>query len=337
MPVNKRRYLRTLSLRALVDCAAILILPGLVLAQDQPPVGKPSAEKSDGSVQARMRNVIFRFTDDVAVHIKSMNGALLPTGGSDFPIFDDKNSFILRMDAAEVTITPQDLGNVLNSYVFARPGAPLAGISVSIDKNHLKLKGRLREKAQIPFETQGTLSLTPEGKVRLHTDKVKALGVPVKGLMDTLGIDIGGLIKSGKVPGVEAQENDLILDLSTVLPPPHIQGKVVFIRIEGDYIVLVFGDSGNKAVKLQNRNYMAFKGNRLRFGKLTMDGADVTLLDMDPQDPMVFFLEHYRDQLAAGYTKISSNFALHVYIKDFDKLNKPAAPSDQSKEKEKKE
>jgi hypothetical protein len=69
MPANKRRYLHTLFLSGLIECAAILLLPGLVLAQDQPPASKPSAEKSDGSVQAQMRNVIFRFTDDVAVHI----------------------------------------------------------------------------------------------------------------------------------------------------------------------------------------------------------------------------------------------------------------------------
>jgi len=334
MHLKRRRHLLISFTWRLIACAAIFVLPTLIAAQEQNPSSKPADEKSDGAVQAQMRNVIFRFTDDVAVHIKSMNGALLPAGGNDFPVFDDKSSFILRIDAGEVTITAQDLGNVLNSYVFARPGAPLAGISVSIDKNLLKIKGRLRGKGEIPFETQGTLSLTPEGKARLHTEKVKALGVPVKGLMDTLGIEIADLIKSGKVPGVGTQENDLILDLSTVLPPPHIQGKVVSIRIEGNYIVLVFGDSGTKAAKLQNRNYMAFKGNRLRFGKLTMDGADVTLFDMDPQDPMVFFLDHYRDQLAAGYTKISSNFALRVYIKDFDKLDKPAAAASKESKKE---
>jgi hypothetical protein len=335
MHAKRRRLLPSVA-RRLVVSAALFILPGLIAAQDQGPGSTKTAEKSDGAVQAQMRNVVFRFTDNVAVHVKSMNGALLPTGGNEFPILDDKNSFILRLDTGEITVTPQALGNILNSYVFARPGAGLTGISVSVDKNHLKLKGRLREKGEIPFETQGSLSVTPEGKVRLHTEKVKALGVPVKGLMDAFGVGIGDLIKSGKVPGVEAQENDLILDLSTVLPPPRIQGRVVSIRIEGDYIVLVFGDSGNRAVKLQNRNYMAFKGNRLRFGKLTMDVADITLLDMDPQDPMIFFLDHDRDQLAAGYTKISPNFALRVYIKDFDKLGKPAVTSNDAKEKEKK-
>jgi hypothetical protein len=322
----------------LISCAALFFLSAKITAQTPAPADKPAAAKPDASVQAQMHNVIFRFTEGVAVHIKSVKGALLPTSGNEFPDFDDKNSFVLRIDAGEIAITPKDLGNVLNSYVFARPGSGLAGISVSTDKNHLKLRGRLRDKGNIPFETLGTLSLTPEGKVRLHTDRVKTLGVPVKGLMDTFGIGIAGLIKTGKVPGVEAQENDFILDLSTVLPPPHIQGKMVFIKIEGDDIVVLFGDSGNKNLpKLQNRNYMAFKGNRLRFGKLTMDDADITLLDMDPQDPMVFDLDHYIDQLAAGYTKISANFALRVYLKDFDKLNKPSAPAAaESKEKEKK-
>jgi hypothetical protein len=41
--------------------------------------------------------------------------------------------------------------------------------------------------------------------------------VPVKGLMGLFGIDLGGLIKEGKVPGVQAQGDDLLLDLEQIL------------------------------------------------------------------------------------------------------------------------
>ncbi len=51
--------------------------------------------------------------------------------------------------------------------------------------------------------------------------------VQVKGLLDLFGVDLGELLKEGKVPGVRAQEDDLILDLEQILPPPHIEGKVV--------------------------------------------------------------------------------------------------------------
>jgi len=49
---------------------------------------------------------------------------------------------------------------------------------------------------------------------------------------------------------------------------------------------------------------------------------------MDPADPLDFFLDRYKEQLAAGYTKISTGFQVREYIKDFGKLNqgkKPAA------------
>jgi hypothetical protein len=57
-----------------------------------------------------------------------------------------------------------------------------------------------------------------------------------------------------------------------------------------------------------------------------MDDTDVTLIDMDPADPLDFYLDHYKDQLAAGYTKISSTFQLRVFLKDYGKVGKtPAA------------
>ena len=281
-------------------------------------------EKQDAAVHAQMRNVRYRFSDNVAVHIKSLNGALIPTPDHEFPVFDDKTSFKIHIDTAEIAISPADLGNVLNSYVFARPHSPLAGVSITIANGRLKVKGKLHDKGDIPFETVGTLSPTPDGKVRLHSEKIKALHVPVKGLMDAFGVEIDDLIKTGKIPGVQAEENDLILDLEQILPPPHIEGKVTAIRIEGDSIVQTFGGSDTKPVeKPQNANYMSYKGNRLRFGKLTMTDADIVLYDMDPNDPLDFYLDHYKEQIAAGYTKITTSFQLRVYLKDFDKLGKP--------------
>ena len=128
----------------------------------------------------------------------------------------------------------------------------------------------------------------------------------MKGFIDLFGIDLGGLIKEGKVPGLQAEGDDLILDLELILPPPHIEGKVASVRIEGDDIIQIFGDADAKPVKnIRAGNYMAFRKNRLQFGKLLMTDADLILIDMDPGDPFDFFLDHYKEQLSAGYTKIT--------------------------------
>jgi hypothetical protein len=65
---------------------------------------------------------------------------------------------------------------------------------------------------------------------------------------------------------------------------------------------------------------MAYRGAQLRFGKLTMSDTDLVLIDMDPQDPFDFFLEHYKKQLVAGYTKTTPDFGLRVFMRDFNKV-----------------
>jgi hypothetical protein len=59
--------------------------------------------------------------------------------------------------------------------------------------------------------------------------------------MDLIGTDLASLIKAGKLTGMKAEKDDLILDPQQILPPPHIQGKVSAIRLQGDDIVQVFG------------------------------------------------------------------------------------------------
>ena len=300
-------------------CAAT---PGIVVSQNS-----PTNDKQEGTVQTQMSNVTFRFSETVAVEIKSLNGVLVPLGKNEFPVFDDKDSFNLRISTAEIAIASSNLANVLNSNVFARPHSPLTELSISAEKGHLKVKGKLHDRGDIPFETEGILIPTADGKLRLHNEKIKAMHVQVKGLMDLFGIDLGELMKEGKVPGVRAQEDDLIIDLEQILPPPHIEGKVVSVRIEGDRIIQVFGGSDVKPVKnIRAGNYMAYRNNRLRFGKLVMNDADLILIDMDPNDPLDFYLDHYKEQLSAGYAKITPDSGLRMFIKDYNKLH-PAKPS----------
>ena len=296
-----------------------LFLAGIIASQEA-----TAQEKPDAAVRAQMRNVNYRFTDNIAVQINALNGALVPTANNDSPFLDDKNSFRIRIDTAEIAISPTDLANLLNSYVFVGANSPLARISITIVNGQLSIKGRLRDKGDIPFEAQGVMSPTPDGRIRLHSEKIKALHLPVKGLMDAFGIAVNDLIKSGKVPGVQAEENDLILDLQQILPPPHIDGKVTAVRVTNNSIIQTFGgNSGAPAAKLQNANFMSYRGNRLRFGKLTMDDADITLYDLDSTDPMDFFLDHYKEQIAAGYSKITVNSQLRIFLKDFNKLPQP--------------
>lgn len=290
----------------------LLMIPALLAASSQP-------DAAPGAVHAEMRNVMYHYTEPIAVHISYLKGELIPTQPGGMPIFDDANSFTLSIESARISITTAALANVMNQYALASPDAPIKALSIFPNGDKLKIKGRLHSKGDLHFESEGSLSVTPDGEIRIHTDKLKAGHLPVKGLMDLLGESIAKLIDTRKISGLRADKNDLLINPAELFPPPHIHGRLRTISIVGNEVVQEYGTQSAPTVKLAG-NYMAYKGEQLRFGKLIMTDADLVLIDMDPQDPFDFYLARYRDQLVAGYTKTTPSFGLRCYFRDYDKL-----------------
>jgi len=286
----------------------------------------PAPATVSRGVKTEMRNVMFHLTDKAPAHVETLSGELWPTGKNDMPMFDDKTSYEVRVTNARVSITPQALASILNTHVFAKSDAPIKDISISIDKDRMLIKGKLHSKGDIPFETTGTLSVTSDGRIRVKTEKVKAMHVSVKGLMDKLGIELANVVNTSKIDGIDSDKNDLLMDLRTLLPPPHINGKVAAVKLENNAIITIFGDGGATAPRVSEAgSYMAFQGNSVRFGKLVMESTDIIVLDMDSGDPLDWNQDHYREQLVAGYSKITPSFGLRAYVKDYAKL--PRAPT----------
>jgi hypothetical protein len=292
------------------------------------------ATAKDAAVKAEFRNVMFHLTPDAAAHLQSVSGELWPVGEYAMPVFDDKTSFDLHISQGTVSITPEALASVLNSYVFARTDAPLKDISVEMKEGRLIIKGKLHRKGDLPFETAVDISVEHDGRLRLHTEKVKALKVPVKKVMSLFGIELANVINTSKIPGMDTDKNDVIVDLATLLPPPHIRGRIASAHLERNAIVVVYGGGKTTAASAEaeqggaalSGNYMLFSGHRVKFGKLTMEDTDLAVIDLDPKDPLDWYQDRYKDQLVAGNSKITDKFGLRAYVKDFTKLaRRPAA------------
>ena len=282
---------------------------------------------------AAIKNVDFHLTDRIVVHIGTLSGTLVPAQQGQIPVFDDKNSLVFNVDTANITLGTAALSNDLNDYVFGKPGAPLKNLSASIKDDQLIIKGLLVSKGGVPFESAGTVGVTPDGQVRVHTAKVKAVGIPVKGLMDLLGVETSNLLSTKKVEGVTMDKDDLILDPEAILPPTQMHGRLVAIALKNGAIELKF-DSGKKDAghseitsTCGGRNFLAFKGGTVRFGKLTMTDADIEMVDSQPADPFDFSLDHYMEQLAAGYAKVTPKGGLCAHVPDLNKMKRTAAPT----------
>jgi hypothetical protein len=300
------------------------IVPILLLT----PRGLLAQGERGRDVAVQMRHVDFHVDSSIVLHVDYLRGALEPTSPEHSPYFDDKSSFSLAIDSARIGITPKGLSDLLNRYIFAYPGSPLRRLTISIEKGRIKQQGTMRG---ISFTTLSDLTLTSGGELRLHPISVKAAGIGVGGLMKFFGLHLDKLVKLKGSRGVRIQKDDFFLSPPDLLPPPMVKGRVGGVEVSDSEIVQVFrSPAGNEIRQLRvpdpkATNYMYYQGNVLRFGKLTMHDTDLLILDAVPEDPFDFFLDEYKAQLVAGYSRTRADEGLTVVMQDYKRA--PALPS----------
>jgi len=283
----------------------------------------PREPGSGGAVRAEMKGVDLRLDESTVMEVRWLRGELLPTQKGRPPWFDDPGTFKVKIDAGEIALTPASMSALMNNYVFNYPKAPVSDVKIEIHDGKLRQSATLNKKVKVHTQIESDVSVTPEGNIRLHPTSIKADGVPVKGLLNLLDIELSEMIDTAKARGVRIDQNDLILDPEQVTPPPQIIGRVTAVRLEPDRIVQIFGGGAEKGSLKppfpKADHYMFYRGGELSFGKMTMHGADLQIIDAEPKDPFHFFLARYNQQLVAGYSRTLPDKGLVVYMPDFEK------------------
>ncbi len=267
-----------------------------------------------------MRNVLLR--DELAgtLRVQQLNGWVSPaqTGGT--ISLDDKKSFLIDIDTGVISNSLADMSRLLNQRTFGYPGSPLTDIVLSVKGTQLKLSAKLKKGILVPIELLGEMGVTPKGEMRIHATSVRALKVPVKGLLGAFGVNIADLVDAKGAKGVSVQGNDLVLDIEQLLPPPRKRGKLTEVHSEGDQLVEVFGHPAPLEKPARWRSYLKFEGGVIEFGKLTMRDADLVLTDNANAEWFDFDLDHYQKQLEAGYNKVTSKLGLESFMPGYGRL-----------------
>jgi hypothetical protein len=269
-----------------------------------------------------MHNVHLHMTDHVMLRVHDLRGRFVPTGAG-APNLDDSSSYVVEVDAGEVAIDEASLNAIMNEHVFTGHKPPVKDLEVTIEDGLVRQKGKLDKAIDIPFKVKGAVEATPDGKIRVHAKSIKGFGLPVKGLMKALGIEMDEMMKVEAGHGVTVDDNDFIIDPQEMLPPPKLRGRVSSVRVEGDEIVQVFG-SGPVGARLsplsRGKNHIYWRKGALRFGKLTMHDTDLELIDQDPKDPFDFSVAKYDQMLVAGYSRNLARKGVRTFMPDFDDL-----------------
>ncbi|HEY2323815.1 MAG TPA: hypothetical protein VGJ82_13240 [Thermoanaerobaculia bacterium] len=273
--------------------------------------------------QAYFRNVWFFLDETMFIDIHELRGEM-QSKEAGLPVnFDDRRSFILRVDTGTIGMKAASLEKLMNQYIFGYPNAPLRDLHVSIVGKQLQQSGIIHKVVDIPFTMWADVS-ADHGLIRIHPTKISICGINGIGLLKAVGMTLQKMLKMPVERGIRTEKNDLLLDPQRVLPPPQTELHLVGVHTAGDELIQVF-DAGKHSAplslpKADEKNVMYFRGGTLRMGKLLMIDADMEVVDLDPADPFLFFIDRYNDQLVAGFERNTPAYGLIVHMKDWGKL-----------------
>jgi len=297
----------------------------------------PAPRAADAPIRCgvEMRNVRLHVADGVVLAVRALDGEFIAGKAGVPPTFDDPRSYTLRVRSADLALDMASLTALLATQAFSAPGSPVHDVVVSVERGALTVHGTLKKGISVPFTMVAEVSAAPDGAMRLHAKSLKAIGVPMKGLLDLVGVDVGDLLKAPPGSGLRAEGDDLLVDTLALLPPPRTEGRLQQVAIAGDRLTMRLSGTASPPPRPatlpwpRGRNYLYFFGGSIRFGKLTMSDADLQLIDAEPRDPFDFFPMRYEAQLIAGYSRNTPRHGLQVFMPDYARIaagGKPLPP-----------
>ena len=177
-----------------------------------------------------MRNVHLHAADGIVLDVRRLRGTMISRIAGRPPVFDDGGSYVLHLDEGELSIDMGSLERLLNQRVFAYQGAPLEEIRIrATDDGRLEQKAKLHKGITVPVSMKSSVAATPDGQLRLHVESMKAAGIPAGGLLKLFGLEVDDLVKLEQRRGVVIRDNDIVIGLGQVLPPPEIRGHLTAV------------------------------------------------------------------------------------------------------------
>jgi hypothetical protein len=266
-------------------------------------------------------NLMLRKGPDFRIYVRWLRGNMVRTRRDVNPTFDDPESFLLEIKTGVIRANIGDIGNFLNAGDVK--GSPLKNITLSADHDQIKLQGTLRKLVSMPIELLGNVAAAPDNRIQVHVTKLSVLKIPLKGLLGELNINVSDLFHPKGISGIEVSGNDILFDTVKLLPPPHIHGQLNKVRVISPDIEEIYGNPEEAVIRVEQwRNFLRLNDGTIDFGKLTMHHVDLTMIDLSNDAWFDLDLNNYQNQLVNGYTRMTPEAGLLIFMPDLEILPK---------------
>ncbi len=295
------------------SAATVSAVPG-----STPADAASTASTDRGPTNVYAHNLMLRKGPDFRIYVRWLRGQMVRTRRDDDPSFDEPESFNLVITNGVLRANIGDIAHFLNSSGV--PNSPLKNITLSGDGDQIDLHGTLHKVIPLPIELVGTISVTPNNQIQVQVTKLNVLKIPMKRLLGGFHVTLADLFHPQGIPGIQVTGNTIIFDTVKLLPPPHIRGRLTSVRIVNPDLEEIFGDAHDVAHVEQWRNFLRLSGGTLDFGKLTMHHVDLIMIDISNDAWFDLDLLHYQDQLVNGYTRMTPQAGMQIFMPDLDGL-----------------
>jgi hypothetical protein len=280
-----------------------------------------SASPESAPTAIYAHNLMLRKGPNFRIYVRWLRGKMVRTRKEVNPTFDDPESFFLDINTGVIRANIGDIGNYLNAGGVA--DSPLKNITLLADGDQIRLKGTLHKLVSLPVELLGSVTATADNRIQLHITKLNVLKIPLKGLLGGLHVSLSDLIQPKGIPGVEISGNEIFFDTVKLLPPPHIHGQLTKVRVVTPDIEEVFGNAEDAAARVEQwRNFLRLNDGTIDFGKLTMHHVDLIMVDLSDDAWFDLDLNNYQNQLVNGYTRMTPEAGLQIFMPDLDSVPK---------------
>ena len=176
----------------------------------------------------------------IPIHLSHANARIAPgmraTASDGHESKNGNDNKIVFLDSGRVGLTNDSLTKLMQSKV---QGKGIEDLKVTTENNQIKITGKMKKVISVPVMIEGPAVATSDGKIELHTRKMKAASLP-KGLTDALGMNVKHVV-GDKAKGVHAEDDDsLIFDPDELWGLP-IHGFVTRVLVERNGLLLIFG------------------------------------------------------------------------------------------------
>jgi hypothetical protein len=292
---------------------------------------------SRNSTYMILKNVKFRFSDEIFITINDMVSVPEPIKPYRYVDMNDENSFSINIISGKTTLEPVVMETLFAKSVLNYQDAPLKDLKQSIievdvdgkKEGRLRIAGMMKMGMWLEFEMIAKVSLEKEtGRLMIEAEKIKSVGNPfVKGMMDMTGLSLESLMSIKPGRGVTIKKNVMYVEALALMPPPKLSGKLidVAINIQNKNIDMTFGEDNPPKARYsllvpKAKNYIYICQGSVIFGKMLASDGRTQLIDSNPSDPFDFYLKKYLFQISKSSIRMTEGSSLIIYMPDYASL-----------------